>query len=143
MGRGSEYVEWILLYFLSGWGGEYSSYIVEMDNNLVRKLIYNFILGGIIFSSLYYIGNVLEDTHLAAIVVFFPMSIISAFMYSTDKCKTYYKQCMSVATTSAITFLVSFPLFHAIKNKNVVVGLTLLIWMFLQWAIYRGLLIGE
>lgn len=106
---------------------------------MIEKLIFHFILGGILFSSIYYIANIIEDPSLSAIVALVPIAIFAGFIINkVDTCKKYYK---NAAVVLLITFLLMLLLIKLLDikqiSKNVMIMIVLFFWFILQFCRHK------
>ena len=46
---------------------------------MIEKIIFHFILGGLLFSTIYYFANIVEDPSLSAIISALPVIILVDF----------------------------------------------------------------
>jgi uncharacterized membrane protein (GlpM family) len=105
----------------------------------VREYITHFVFGGILFTLIHYIANILDNTALAAIVAFLPISILTGYIIiGHDRLLKYYKSAFSVCLGTVISYIGLFALFYSgIFSDNVLIFLTMLLWGIIQWYIYK------
>ena len=103
------------------------------------KLLFHFILGGILFSSIYYISNVVEDPSLSAIIALLPIAIFAGFIINkVDTCKKYYQNAAVVLVITFLLILLLIKLLDAKKvSKNVIIMVVLFFWFILQYCRHR------
>ena len=59
---------------------------------MYKELLFHFILGGILFSTIYYFANIVEDPSLSAIIALIPIAIFAGFIIKkVDTCQKYYE----------------------------------------------------
>lgn len=106
---------------------------------MYKELIFHFILGGILFSSIYYIANIIEDPSLSAIIALIPIAIFSGFIIKkVHSCKQFYK---NAAAVNLITFLLILLLIQLLNkkkySKNILICFVLLMWIILQYCRHK------
>ena len=105
---------------------------------MIKKLIINFLIGGILFSLIYYIANIIEDPALSALIALLPLSILCC--YIIEKPKVLIKHLENLIPVSIITLLVTIILIIIFKNelfnKFTAITLGLFLWMALQLLKY-------
>jgi len=106
---------------------------------MYKELLFHFILGGILFLSIYYIANIVEDPSLSAIIAVVPIAIFAGFIINkVDNCKKYYK---NAAVVLVITFLLTLLLIQLLNikkySKNLMICVVLLFWIILQYCRHK------
>ena len=112
---------------------------------MLKELLIHFILGGVLFSSIYYVANVVEDPSLSAVIALLPIAIISGFIINkVDNCKKFYKNALMVLI---ITFLLTLLLVRMLDmkqySKNVLIIVVLVFWIILQYCRHKFLNINK
>jgi hypothetical protein len=102
---------------------------------MYKKLSFNFILGGILLSSIYYCANTIKNPSLAAAIALIPISIFSGFIIkNVDICQKYYENSIYVLV---ITFCLLLILIQLLKkrifSKNIAISIMLILWFILQF----------
>lgn len=100
---------------------------------MIQKLLSLFVLGGILFSSIYYIANVVKNPLLAAILAVFPISLVSCFIIKEVSILKKYCQNMAIILLlTAISLLLLILMLNCFKiNQTYLIILTILIWLFM------------
>ena len=76
---------------------------------MINELIYNFLFGGILFSSIYYASNILKNPFLSALCALLPLSIVCGYIINNRNLVIkYYK---NIANISVITLIIILSLF--------------------------------
>jgi len=103
------------------------------------KILTNFFLGGIIFSSIYYFSNTLKNPGLSAIISLLPISIICSYIIQ-DK-NILLKHCNNLLYVLVITFISIIFLIMLLKNvyinKHYLITLVLFFWIATQFIFYN------
>lgn len=102
---------------------------------MYKDLLFQFILGGTLLSSIYYFGNIVKNPSLAAAVALIPISIFSGFIIkNVDICRKYYENSIYVLI---ITFCLLLILIQLLKkkifSKNIAIGVVFILWFILQY----------
>jgi hypothetical protein len=100
---------------------------------MIDKLIIHFILGGIIFSSIYLAANVYDNPDISAVISLFPISIICGLIIKKDK--TLLHHYYHLIPVGAISIVCVFLLILLIKNEvdnRSSIFITLIVWTILQ-----------
>tara|TARA_B100000795_G_scaffold269881_1_gene260880 strand:- start:3108 stop:3434 length:327 start_codon:yes stop_codon:yes gene_type:complete len=104
-----------------------------------KELLIHFILGGILFSSVYYFSNVMNDPIISAIIGAIPITIICGFIVANRNSSVVYFK--NVLITLMITAMLIIGLWYTIKktniDKNVLILLALIIWIIIQYIRYN------
>lgn len=98
------------------------------------KLVIHFILGGIIFSSIYLAANVYDNPDISAVISLFPISIICGLIIKKDK--TLLHHYYNLIPVGAISIICVFLLILLIKNKydtRISIFISLIVWIILQF----------
>ena len=108
---------------------------------MYKELLFHFILGGILFSTIYYFANIVEDPSLSAVIALIPIAIFAGFIIKkVDTCQKYYENSIYVLI---ITFLLILLLIRLLKmrkySKNILISGILIIWIILQICRYKVL----
>ena len=103
------------------------------------ELLFHFILGGILFSSIYYFANIVKDPALSSIIALLPIAIFAGFIIkNVDTCRKYYENSIYVLI---ITFLLLLLLIRLLKikkySKNLLISSVLVMWIILQFCRYK------
>ena len=100
---------------------------------MIQKLLSLFVLGGILFSSIYYIANVVKNPLLAAILAVFPISLVSCFIIKEISILKKYCQNMAIILLlTAISLLLLILMLNCFKiNPTYLIILTIFIWLFM------------
>ena len=108
---------------------------------MLRELFFNFILGGILFSLIYYVANVIEDPSLSAVIALLPIAIISGFIINkVDNCKKFYKNALSVIVITFLLMLLLVKLLDIkIFSKNIIIAVVLIFWVIIQYCRHKYL----
>mgnify|MGYP001273525124 CR=1 FL=1 len=106
---------------------------------MYKDLLFQFILGGTLLSSIYYFGNTVKNPSLAAAIALIPISIFSGFIIkNVDICQKYYENAVYVLV---ITFLLVLLLIQLLKikkyPKNILISIVLLFWIILQFCRHK------
>ena len=106
---------------------------------MYKELFIHFILGGILFSTIYYFANILEDPSLSAVVALLPIAIFAGFIIKkVDTCQKYYENSIYVLI---ITFLLILLLIRLLKlrkySKNILISVVLVMWIILQYCRHK------
>ena len=106
---------------------------------MYKELSLHFLLGGILFSTIYYFANIVEDPSLSAIIALIPIAIFSGFIIKkVDTCQKYYE---NSAVVLIITFLLTLLLIQLLKlnmySKNILILGVIILWIFLQYCRYK------
>lgn len=106
---------------------------------MVNKLVLNFILGGLIFSSIYYTANIIQDQKLSSIIALIPIALICGLIINGRKqVEEYYKNTLYVLIITFILLLVTYYLFKYSKlNKFIIIFSVLILWILLQYLRYK------
>lgn len=102
---------------------------------MYKELLFHFILGGTLLSSIYYFGNTVKNPSLAAAIALIPISIFSGFIIkNVDICRKYYENSIYVLI---ITFCLLLILIQLLKkkifSKNITIGIVFISWFILQF----------
>ena len=105
---------------------------------MIRKILFNFILGGTIFSLIYYTANVIKNPAISAIIVALPIAILSCYIInSTKTLKIYFEKLLGVLTITILTIgLMLFILNKVNISKTYIITFVLFIWIILQYSLY-------
>jgi uncharacterized membrane protein YoaK (UPF0700 family) len=106
---------------------------------MYKELVLHFILGGILFSTIYYVANIVEDPSLSAVIALIPIVILAGFIIKkVDTCQKYYENAVYVLV---ITFLLVLLLIQLLKinkyPKNILISIVLLFWIILQFCRHK------
>ena len=106
---------------------------------MVNKLVLNFILGGLIFSSIFYTANIIKDQKLSSIIALIPIALLCGLIINDRKqIEDYYKNTLYVLIITFILLVVTFLLFKYSKlNKYIIIFSILILWIFLQYLRYK------
>tara|TARA_Y100000817_G_C16839030_1_gene537141 strand:- start:893 stop:1285 length:393 start_codon:yes stop_codon:yes gene_type:complete len=118
---------------------KYLKYIFNFFVNnkyMIQKLLTLFVLGGILFSSIYYIANVVKNPVLAAILAVFPISLVSCFIIKEVSILKKYCQNMAIILLlTAISLLLLILMLNCFKiNPTYLIVLTILLWMAMMYV---------
>ena len=102
---------------------------------MYKELLFHFILGGTLLSSIYYFGNTVKNPSLAAAIALIPISIFSGFIIkNVDICRKYYENSIYVLI---ITFCLLLILIQLLKknifSKNIAIGVVFILWFIIQF----------
>ena len=107
---------------------------------MIQDLIYNFLIGGILFSLIYYTANIIQDPGLSAVISLLPISIMCCYLI--NKKKNVIKHCYKLIPVFLITlFCVGILIYILQKNifeKNITITYTLILWFILQYLNYKS-----
>jgi len=106
---------------------------------MYKELLFHFILGGILFSTIYYFANVVDDPSLSAVIAAIPIVVLAGFIIKkVDTCQKYYE---NIAVVLVITFLLILLLIRLLKMKqfpkNILISGVLIMWIILQMCRYK------
>jgi len=115
------------------------TYILLRFIYMYKELLFHFILGGLLFSSIYYIANVVEDPALSAVIALFPISLFSGFIIKkVDTCQKYFENSIYVLLIGLLLVII---LSHLLKMKkypkNILIGIVIIFWFILQICRYK------
>ena len=103
-----------------------------------HTLIFTFLLGGIMFSGVYYLSTIIKNPALAAVLSLIPLSILCGFSLPNKKTFSIYIQnVLVVATLSLIIMFISF-IINKYTNINYifVIIISLVLWTIIQYSKY-------
>jgi hypothetical protein len=102
---------------------------------MYKELLFHFLLGGILFSTIYYVANIVEDPSLSATIALIPIAIFAGFIITkVDSCKKYYKNAAIVLVITFLLILLLIQLLNIKKySKNMLIFAVLLFWLILQF----------
>jgi len=107
---------------------------------MIRDLVYNFFIGGILFSLIYYTANIIQDPGLSSVISLLPISILCC--YFINKKKIVIQHCYKLIPVFLITFfcigILIFMLKKNIFEKNITITYILLLWFVLQYLNYKS-----
>ena len=105
---------------------------------MIREILFNFILGGTVFSLIYYTANVIKNPALSAIIALLPISIITCYIInSKDTLKSYCKNLITVLFLTILTIGLMLYILNKVNiSKTYIITFTLLIWVILQYSYY-------
>ena len=106
---------------------------------MYKELVFHFILGGILFSTIYYFANIVEDPSLSAVIALIPIAIFAGFIIKkVDTCQKYYENAIFILI---ITFLLLLLLTQLLKMKkypkNMLIFAVLIFWIILQFCRHK------
>ena len=106
---------------------------------MFNELLINFILGGLLFSSIFYTSNILKDPSLSAIIALAPISIIACYIIkSKNLTKQYLENSFIVIFLTGLIILFGLYLIKFTKiEKNILICLLLIIWFIIQYIRYK------
>ena len=106
---------------------------------MYKELLFHFILGGLLFSSIYYVANVIEDPALSAIIALVPISLFAGFIIKkNDICQKYYENSIYVIIIGLVLVTILSKILKMNKYpKNLLISFFLLIWFILQLCRYK------
>lgn len=106
---------------------------------MIHKLVLNFILGGLIFSGIYYTANIIQNQKLSAIIALIPIALICGLIINGRKqIEDYYKNAIFVLIITLLLIMLTFFLFKNTNlNKYSIIFSILILWMFLQYLRYN------
>ena len=106
---------------------------------MVNKLVLNFILGGLIFSSIFYTANIIKDQKLSSIVALIPIALLCGLIINGRRqIEEYYKNTLYVLIITFFILVVTYFLFKYSKlNKYIIIFSILMLWIFLQYLRYK------
>ena len=98
---------------------------------MIREILFNFILGGTVFSLIYYTANVIKNPALSAIIALLPISIITCYIInSKDTLKSYCKNLITVLFLTILTIGLMLYILNKVNiSKTYIITFTLLIWV--------------
>lgn len=100
---------------------------------MIDKLVIHFILGGIIFTSIYLAANVYDNPDISAVISLFPISIICGLIIKKDNILLHHYY--NLIPVGAISIVSVFLLILLIKNNlsnKLSILITLIVWTILQ-----------
>ena len=102
-------------------------------------MLYNFLIGGFIFSLIEYIVNQLNDPAMAAVVSMIPIGFLSAFLITRREIMVEYTKNIFfvVCVTLFVTGIFYLSLKYIKVNKRVILISILALWILLQILNYR------
>ena len=106
---------------------------------MINKLVLNFILGGLIFSGIYYTANMIKDQKLSSIIALIPIALLSGLIINGRKeTEDYYKNTIYVLIITFFLLFATYYLFKfsKIKKHKIIFGI-LVLWIFLQYLRYK------
>ena len=100
---------------------------------MIKQLVINFILGGIIFASIYISANVYDNPDISALISLFPISILCGFIIKKETTLiNHYYHLIPVGTISILcVILLIIMLKNNISNK-LAIFISLILWTGLQ-----------
>ena len=103
---------------------------------MIQKLLTLFLLGGILFSSIYYISNVVKNPILSAILSVFPISLVSCFIIKEISIlKKYCKNMAIILLLTAFSLLLLILMLNYFKiNPTYLIVLTILLWITMMYV---------
>jgi len=106
---------------------------------MYKELVLHFILGGILFSTIYYFANIVDDPSLSAVIAAIPIVVLAGFIIKkVDTCQKYYE---NIAVVLVITFLLILLLIRLLKMKkfpkNILIFTVLIFWIILQFCRHK------
>ena len=108
----------------------------------ILSLVIKFLIGGFYFVSIHIAANIFNNAALSAIVPLIPLSIISLFLI--EKNKIIIDHLYNLVPVFIISIFCVLILTSLIKltniNINILVILTLLLWICLQYILYLFIL---
>ena len=105
---------------------------------MLKKLLLNFIFGGLLFSGIYYTANIIEDQKLSSIIALIPIALICGLIINGRKNTTiYYLNTLYVLVITFILLFLTYILFkHTKISKYILVPTVLIIWIICQYLRY-------
>lgn len=104
----------------------------------MNKLLFNFLLGGILFSGIYYASNYMRNTALAAIIGLLPFSLICSYIIPNELISNYcYDLLRVIVITTLSIILLIICLNHININKNIIISGILIFWIILNYINYK------
>ena len=102
-------------------------------------MLYNFLIGGFIFSLIEYIVNQLNDPAMAAVVSMIPIGFLSAFLITRREIMLEYTKNIFfvVCVTLFVTGIFYLSLKYIKVNKRIILISILGLWIILQFLNYR------
>lgn len=106
---------------------------------MIKKLVLNFIFGGLLFSTIYYTANIVEDQKLSSIIALLPIALICGLIINGRKNTTeYYLNTLYVLIITFFLLLFTFFLFKNTRiNKYIIILSVLLFWVIAQYLRYN------
>jgi len=100
---------------------------------MIKELILNFVLGGIIFISIYLAANTYDNPDISALISLFPISIICGFIIKKDKTLlNHYYHLIPIGFISIVCVLILILLLRKGIEKKISILISLVIWIILQ-----------
>ena len=102
-------------------------------------MLYNFLIGGFIFTLIEYIVNQLNDPAMAAVVSMIPIGFLSAFLITRREIMVEYTKNIFfvVCVTLFVTGIFYLSLKYIKVNKRIILISILVLWILLQILNYR------
>ena len=102
-------------------------------------MLYNFLIGGFIFTLIEYIVNQLNDPAMAAVVSMIPIGFLSAFLITRREIMVEYTKNIFfvVCVTLFVTGIFYLSLKYIKVNKRMILISILGLWILLQILNYR------
>ena len=104
-----------------------------------HTLIFSFLLGGIMFSGVYYLSTIIKNPALAAVLSLIPLSILCGFSLPNKKTfSVYIQNVLVVAILSIIIMIFSF-IINKYTNINyiLIISISLILWIIIQYSKYK------
>ena len=103
-----------------------------------HELLLIFLLGGFLFTGVYYLSNTLKNPALAALLSLIPIGVISAYLVKNKKVfNMYAKNALIVILINSLVFFIMFLLGTNTKLNYVsIISICLIIWVALQYCKY-------
>ena len=108
-----------------------------------KQMIFVFLLGGLFFSTVYYLSNTLKNPALAAIVGAFPVVIVCGYMIQTKKLFNMYiknsliTMMITLVVLISIILIISKTTLTSTISHYIIITIALLIWSSLQFVKYK------
>ena len=108
-----------------------------------KQMIFVFLLGGLFFSTVYYLSNTLKNPALAAIVGAFPVVIVCGYMIQTKQLFNMYiknsliTMMITLVVLITIILIISKTTLTSTISHYIIITIALLIWSSLQFVKYK------
>lgn len=108
-----------------------------------KQMIFIFLIGGLFFSTVYYLSNTLKNPALAAIVGAFPVAIVCGYMIQTKQLFNMYiknsliTMMITLVVIITIILIISTTTLTSTISHYIIITIALLIWSSLQFVKYK------
>ena len=102
---------------------------------MIQELFKHFVIGGVLFSTIYYTSNILNNIVISSLISALPIVIICGYIIpSRNLSIEYFKNSIIIVSlTILIMFLILFLLKKfTLFNKDLIISLSLVVWIIIQ-----------